>query len=295
MPQIPSCAYGRIGLLGNPSDGYGGRVIAMTYQHQAWVRPAASPTVQALSLRDSAITAWEAHTGQAYTGPSLAWGTEIPRQAGLSGSSALVIATLRALSRWASCPLSGLELARLAWHVETDHLGITAGPQDRVVQALGGVLDMDFSTNSWHIEPLPPTALPPLLLSWPRETGAPSGRVHGDLRSRWEADPSVRATVAALAELAVRGRARLDARDPDLRDLFDRSLTLRCQIMDVSPDDQAAAETARNLRVGAKLAGSGGGVVATSPEPEALRQLANAWTRQGRHTLTPGVSTVAGP
>ncbi len=296
MPQIPGCAYGRIGLLGNPSDGYGGRVIALTYQHQAWVGPDAETAVRPLALRDAAVSAWEAHTGLSYGGPPLAWGTEIPRQAGLSGSSALVIATLRTLSGWAARPLSGLELARLAWCVETEHLGITAGPQDRVVQALEGVLDMDFSSKPWHIERLCATALPPLLLSWPQRPGAPSSGVHGDLRTRWDADvPGVRGAVADFVGLAVEGRARLDAGEPDLRTLFDRSLALRCRIMDVSDDDLAAAEIARSTGAGAKLAGSGGGLVATSPDPDVLSALEDTWARQGRHTLVPRVSRAAGP
>ena len=35
------------------------------------------------------------------------------------------------------------ELALLAWEAETEELGIEAGPQDRVAQAHGGLLDMD--------------------------------------------------------------------------------------------------------------------------------------------------------
>lgn len=268
----------------------------MTCQHRAWVGDGGTSTVAPLALRDAAVAAWQDATGLHYTGPALSWGTLIPRQAGLSGSSALVIATLRALAAWADRPLVELDLARLAWRVETERLGITAGPQDRVIQALEGLLDMDFATEPWHIERLDPDALPPLLLSWPRTAGAPSGAVHGDLRSRFDADaPGVRETVAAIAALVPDARARFDARDPDWRDLFDRNLALRTAVMDVADDDQAAAAAARQAGAGAKLAGSGGAVIATAPDPAVLQALMTTWHERGRLCLVPTVSTAAGP
>ncbi|GIS60015.1 MAG: hypothetical protein CM1200mP2_22400 [Planctomycetaceae bacterium] len=71
--------------------------------------------------------------------------SNIPRQVGLAGSSAIIVATLRALMEF-----YGIEIPRevqpsLVLSVETGELGITAGLQDRVIQVYGGVVMMDFS------------------------------------------------------------------------------------------------------------------------------------------------------
>ena len=71
--------------------------------------------------------------------------TTIPREVGLAGSSAIVIATLRALAGLAGPPIDPELLPALALSVETDELGIAAGLQDRVVQTYGGLVFMDFA------------------------------------------------------------------------------------------------------------------------------------------------------
>lgn len=80
---------------------------------------------------------------------ALSYTTNIPRQAGLSGSSALVLATLRCLIEAHSVEdgISAFDLPSLALAVETS-LGIAAGLQDRVVQTFGGCVYMDFSELS---------------------------------------------------------------------------------------------------------------------------------------------------
>lgn len=87
---------------------------------------------------------------------SVYWSTTIPRQRGLSGSSAMIIAYLKALielHRLADhelfCPA---RLANWALRVETEHMGIAAGLQDRVVQSFADSADavlMDFSARAF--------------------------------------------------------------------------------------------------------------------------------------------------
>lgn len=71
-------------------------------------------------------------------------------QVGLSGSSAIVVATFRALMEYYQVSLSDIaltpgELAQVILDVERSELGISAGLQDRVVQSVGGLVHMDFS------------------------------------------------------------------------------------------------------------------------------------------------------
>ena len=69
------------------------------------------------------------------------WRTSIPRGVGLGGSSAIVIAVLRALCALHGTELDPARMAELALAIETEDLAIAAGPQDRVVLfALSGGL-----------------------------------------------------------------------------------------------------------------------------------------------------------
>ena len=143
-------AKARVGLLGNPSDGFGGRVLAMTV-----------PSFKATASVHSAVDAWDFDDSELLeatiallrnTHPELvtepaavSFDTNIPRQVGLGGSSAIIIAVLRALANRAGIEWDSVDLARTALLVETEQLGWAAGPQDRVVQVFEGVLDMDFA------------------------------------------------------------------------------------------------------------------------------------------------------
>ena len=72
------------------------------------------------------------------------------RQVGLAGSSALVIALLKALIQWYNIQPDILPphiQANLALAAERDELGIAAGYQDRVIQAYEGCVFMNFAKD----------------------------------------------------------------------------------------------------------------------------------------------------
>ncbi len=296
MPEKKSfsgTAYARIGLLGNPSDVLMGRVLSMTFQLRARARAHWGPTRQ-LPLVARTIALYSEQVGRPYAGPPLVIDTEIPRQSGLSGSSAIVVATLRALCAWHDDALQPELLALLAVDVERG-MGMAGGMQDQVIQSHEGVILMDFACRPEPcLYPLDPETLPPLLVSWPPHDGAPSSEVHGTLT---HVLPSLGPAghMGRLGDLAWEGRRRLLSGERDLRDLFDENLRLRGQLMSIAEDDLATAALARDLGCGAKLAGSGGAVIATAPDPASLEALAKCWQAAGRHTLVPEVSTAAGP
>src|SRR5690606_37782341 len=108
---------------------------------------------------------------------SIRYETNIPRNVGLAGSSAIIVATLRALMEWYGVEIPQEVQPSLALSVERNELGITAGLQDRVIQVYEGVVAMDFSKEleqtdpevelSWgRYSPLDPAALPPLYVSY---------------------------------------------------------------------------------------------------------------------------------
>jgi len=99
----------------------------------------------------------------------LSYDTNIPRQAGLSGSSAIVTAALSCLEAFFGDSFALPKPLRPALVLAAESaLGITAGLQDRVVQTYEGAVFMDFSAEGMKAcghgdyTPLDPDLLPPL-------------------------------------------------------------------------------------------------------------------------------------
>ena len=137
----------------------------------------------------------------------------------------------------------------MALAVETEDLGIAAGPQDRLVQAHEGLLYMDFADDGWRCEPLDPELLPPLFCAYREDAAAPSGGVHDDLRRRFEAgEAGTRSLLARIGELAERGReALLDGRAEALAGLMSRNFELRSQLVELAPAHVRMIELANEL------------------------------------------------
>jgi len=176
-------AYARLGLLGNPSDGFFGKTLSTTIaDFHADVTLWESPTLRLVphpvhdplefgclhELRESASRdgyygglrlifaackrfADYCDTHSVELAPrafTIAYETSIPRQVGLAGSSAIVTATMMALLDLygiSEQQLPRAVLPNLVLDVELQELAISAGLQDRVVQVYGGCMFMDFS------------------------------------------------------------------------------------------------------------------------------------------------------
>ena len=170
----------------------------------------------------------------------------------------------------------------MALAVEAEDLGIAAGPQDRYVQAHGGLLYMDFAGGA-RCEPLDPDLLPPLFCAYARDGAAPSSEVHGDLRRRFESgDAGVRSLLERIADLAERGRAALLAgRRGELGGLMARNFELRSELVDLEARHVRMVELARELGANANYAGSGGAIVGVVPEGVGLGGLRAAFGADG--------------
>lgn len=301
MARITARAHARVGLLGNPSDLYGGRGLGL----------AVSELSAEVALDDASRTrleselfraGWHVFSGElaargidADSRPfALSFSSTIPFQAGLSGSSALLIAALRAWSEWFGLALSRSRLAELAWRTENEQLGIRAGPLDRLVQAHEGLLAMDFR-SPWaeaSIERLDPALLPPLFLAWHGEPGQSSGDVHAPVYARWLAgDREVRDVTERLAANSDAGRDALLARDVDgFLACIDRNLELRARLFDIAPADRALVELGRSLGAAAKFPGSGGAVLFACRDARQLAEVERACRERGHSTLRPSVA-----
>ena len=79
---------------------------------------------------------------------------DAPPGSGLGSSSTLVVALLSALSRWKRAPMTGYELAEMAFQVERTDLGIRGGKQDQYSAAFGGLNFIEFTRDSTIVNPL---------------------------------------------------------------------------------------------------------------------------------------------
>jgi glucuronokinase len=262
-------ALARAALAGNPSDGYGGAVLAVTLGR--WRAEADAEPAERLSITpDSPLIAATARRFARELDPralrtALRWETSIPVSVGLAGSSALVIAVTRALSALYAHELAPAELAAFALAVETEDLGVVAGLQDRVAQAHEGLTFMDFGAGNRY-ERLDPGLLPPLLIAWRADAGGHSGEIHAALKARHRSgEPAVHETMGLLANTARDARAALMDRDLGrFAWCLDRTFELRRRIVSLDPRCVEMVELARRHGASANYTGSGGAVVAVS-------------------------------
>ncbi len=303
--MITHAAPSRVGILGNPSDGYGGRTLALAV-------PAFSATVTLTPGEGITITPrpddearWPSATAlidqvdrhgygtgpqlltaavrtfadvarstgaELRTGFRLDYDTTIPRQVGLGGSSALVVAALRCLGDFHDIEIPDLLLPSIALRAETSQLGLSAGLQDRVVQTMGGLVAMDFSdlqvdtrfgVSYGDYEPVPTDDLPRLFVAYREVVAEPSNTYHRDLRNRFESgDPVVRETMRELAGLVVEGRAALRWGDrARFASLIGRNMALRKQLGPLPIGQLELVDLAEAFGASATFAGSGGAVV----------------------------------
>lgn len=327
---IEARVFSRAGLAGNPSDAYFGRAVAVPiFDFSARVRcePSTGVTVvppggPAVSWRDvahleaelkgqrvtgaasvlaAAVVIFEsALLGREHVRPGFALRaeTDIPVRVGLAGSSALVIASLRALSSLYGIELSRERLPTLALRVETELLGIHGGLMDRVVQTYEVPVYMDLAREllerdgHGRYERLDAAALPPLFLAWDPDAAAGSETVHNELRLRFErGDAGVLEAMQDLARLADEARQLLlNGRGDALGPLMDANFDLRARIVPVGPRNRRLVDTARRLGAFAKQAGSGGAVIGTwDGDPERLSQLRSAYEAIGAGFAVPRV------
>lgn len=279
-------AYARAALAGNPSDGYGGAVLAVTlprWRAEAEASPARDARARpANALVEATVRRFARERGT--RGAAVTWKTSIPQQVGLGSSSALVIAIVRALCELYELDIEPAAMAELALAVETEELGIVAGLQDRVVQAHGGLVFMDFGTgDGGRYEQLDASLLPPLVIAWRGDAASTSGDVHGGLRERHRrGEPVVRESMMALAAAAREAREALRAGDRRrFGECVDRSFDLRHTMLELDPRCVEMIEVAREAGASANYTGSGGAIVAVGLDEVHAAEVADALERAG--------------
>lgn len=192
--------------------------------------------------------------------------SSIPRSVGLAGSSAIVIAVIRALAGSGEVDMTDDEVAAMAYAVERDDLGIAGGWQDQVIQARDSSGFMDFSAGRRTHRRLSIVEDPPipLYVAWSGDLAESSGIAHRELRTSGSMSSDV---VEDLAALARRAAAALEQRNiHELKAAIDATFHARSQNMRLAPQHRALVEEAQAHGASANFAGSGGAVVGVLPK-----------------------------
>ncbi|MHC4572421.1 MAG: mevalonate kinase family protein, partial [Planctomycetota bacterium] len=223
---IRTKAYPRVGLVGNPSDGYFGKTISFAFSNfRTEVVLYETPELEILgSEKDHSqfesignlandvelhgyyggIRLLKATVKSFYDycrdkeielhqkNFTIRYNSNIPHGVGLAGSSAIITACLRALMMFYGVSIAKYTQANLVLSAEVDELHIAAGLQDRVIQVYEGLVYMDFSEDIMtkqgygHYELLDHKLLPPLYVAYRDDLSEPTEVFHNNIRDRFE-------------------------------------------------------------------------------------------------------------
>ena len=326
---LRSTAYARVGLMGNPSDGYYGKTLAFLVRNfsvtvTVWEspllsiipHPAHDPTAFDSLDELTEVARRDGYYGgvrllfatckkfSEYCGThglriprenfTIAYETNAPRQVGLGGSSAIIVAALKSLMGFYG--LTDEDIPKpvqpsLALSVELEELDIVAGLQDRVVQVYGGLVYMDFDREIMKqqghggYETLDIHLLPRLALAYVPEP-KDSGKTHSDVRYRFDrGDREVVEAMRTFAQYAEAGREALEQGDHDrLGDLMNRNFDLRRQVYGdaaIGAKNLEMIELARSFGMPAKFCGSGGAIVMICDDDDLFARAQVAFLERG--------------
>jgi glucuronokinase len=335
MIIIRKRAYARAGLLGNPSDGYHGKTISIIVRNfwaevvlYEWdsvdIVLAEHDRARFQSVDDLAqdvkmhgyyggirlvkatikrFVEYCQARGLNLHGRnfSVRYESNIPRQVGLAGSSAIIVATLRCLMEFYGIEIPLEVQPTFALAVETEELGISAGLQDRVIQCYEGAVYMDFESSCervvdgltcYQYEPLDSALLPPLYVAYHDAFSEPTELFHNNIRERFDrGEEQVVQAMRHFARLTVEGRQALLDRDEDrLGALIDENFDTRYKIYNLPPWQAQMVETARRCGATAKFAGSGGAIIGTYRDEAMFEELRLNLAALGSHTIKPQIT-----
>jgi glucuronokinase len=325
-------AHARAGLVGNPSDGYHGKTVSVIVRNFSaevvlyewedvelvWTEHDQSRfrSVQDL-VRDVKLHGYYGgmrlvkatvkkfveychRQGHALHDRnfSVRYQSTIPRQVGLAGSSAIIVATLRCLMDFYQVEVPREVQPAFVLSVETDELGITAGLQDRVIQVYEGLVYMDFApermreVNGYlcgHYEPLDPGLLPPLYVAYSTDVSEPTEVFHNDIRGRFNrGEPAVVRAMGRCAALAAQAREAILARDAErLGRLMDENFEQRRAIAKLAKGQVDMVDIARSVGASSQFAGSGGAVVGVYRDEGMFRELESVLGKIGCRVIKP--------
>ena len=324
--KVRCSAPGRAGIVGNPTDMYGGAVMSCSVPMRAWVEIVPAERLTLVAGEECAIIRGmddlRPHNDRfdlaravfryfklPEAGALVTFGSDIPMQSGLAGSTALLVAMTRAVLAWLDRHPHRYQVAEIARFIELNYLQVVCGYQDAYMTTFGGLNYLDFRGKQLYrtleaelfgtVESLAEVvSVLPFVLAY---TGVRhhSGEIHKPLRERWlDGEAEVVNAYNRITELAALGkRALLTANWDDLAASMNENHAIQRALGGSGEHNEMLIQAA--LKAGAlaaKLAGAGGGgtIIALWPYPDrapleaALRAVGAQETH--RHQPVPGVT-----
>ncbi|HUU43601.1 MAG TPA: hypothetical protein VMX57_07470 [Planctomycetota bacterium] len=301
--RIEASAPGRCGIVGNPTDGYGGCVISCSLSERAHVTLTApadelSVTVagETAVLRTRADYALREDYFDCVRAVlsflrrfdlkfHMDVTTAIPVNAGLAGSTAVLVSVLAALLKLLGREHHKHYLAEMLRVIELHYLKIQCGYQDQYMTVFGGLNYLDFRGKEHYrtieeevyatVEPLTDmvSEIPFVVVHTGKKRV--SGAILRPIRERWEdGDREVVEGYERIARLCQRGKRALIDRDwRTLARLMNENHRIQQKLGASGEENDRLIHVAlRNGAVAAKLAGAGGGgtIIALSFEPDRM-------------------------
>jgi galactokinase/mevalonate kinase-like predicted kinase len=324
--QVICSAPGRAGIIGNPTDMYGGSVLSCSVGMRARVtvtpapelvletggqecRIASRDDLRPLGDRFDVARAVLDYMDLAPLSCRVRYESEVPSGSGMSSSTALVVALLQALLAWQGEYPHRYQLAERARYIELNHLEVVCGYQDAYMCTFGGLNYMDFRGKQFYreaeaelfatIEPLGDYVSElPFVLGFTGEQHS-SSAVHKPIRERWlEGEAAVVEAYRRITEIARMGKKALLTADWRLLGrLMNENHTIQRVLGGSGESNERLISAALDAGApGAKLAGAGHGgtIIALWPWPdvapleEALHQAGASETY--RLEITPGAT-----
>lgn len=335
MKIVKSRSFARAGFLGNPSDGYYGKTISFSFtEFFVDLRLSASSRLRFVPgevddatfdsprqlVRDLRLYGYyggirmlkavsklffewcEEHSveldDQNFTAE---YQINIPRLVGLSGSSAICSAMLKALMEFYNVEIPLEYQPTITMNAEREELGIACGLQDRVAQIYNGVTFMDFerslveSTGHGKYERLDIAAMPNIYIAYDPNRAEESGKAHKKVKKLFQQQNNdVVAAMKEFADIAQKGRDAIVAGKLDLiPELVNANFDLRDRIFNVSEENRKMVMVARQAGASAKFAGSGGAIVGTFEDDAQYDILVKNLAKIGCRTFIPKIATKA--
>lgn len=312
----------RAGILGNPSDGFFGKTIAAPVRNFhacvilfEWDRIEILPGPTDRVNFDSPEELLEDFKINGYYGGfrlvkaaikqffdhvqenkisipkknfTIRYTSNIPRQVGLAGSSAIITSTIKALSHFYSVDIPKPIMANRVLWSETKELDISAGLQDRVVQVYDQPVFMDFEQSFMQqkgfgrYQPIDATIFPPMYLAYQANL-THKDTIHNDVRKRFECgDLDITNTMDQIGKNALDGLNALKNGDLEgFKNCIDKNFDLRASIYPIAEKNKLMIEKARAIGATAKFPGSGGAIIGTYDDDSMFNALLKEFGKIG--------------
>ncbi|MBN1188030.1 MAG: hypothetical protein JXB49_37490 [Bacteroidales bacterium] len=328
---ITTHSYPRAALIGNPSDGYFGKTIAFPFDNfKAEVVLYETPELEIIPadydthvfnsleglVRDvklygyyggirlikAAIMRFYEYC-HLHNHPldkrnfTVRYHSTIPFRLGLAGSSAIITACMKALMNFYNIEIPKPMLANLVLSVEVEELKITAGLQDRVVQAYECPVYMNFAKEYMDKQgygeytPLSRELFPSLYIAYRLELSEGSEVVHNNFKARYDfGDEKVLKAIEDWKDLTEKVKDALENKKTNvLSSLINSNFDIRQAVMNISKDNLKMVEIARKAGASAKFTGSGGAIIGTYENEKMFNTLCEIMKNENIEVIKPNI------